>query len=320
MLTRVIRPSTTAEAASLDIPPRQPVVHLRRLRCADEEPLAIESTVLLGSCADAVMTADLARGSLHETLGRAGIVLQRGTGTIAAAAATAEDARLLAIRTGDPLLVERRVITDERGRPIEATESRYAADRYALAIAFEVEAPDRAHDGLDSMSREVAGVSRTPRPRRPGRARPDRDRGRLDRATVEPVDGGSGRTRRAGDRGRCRTSRPGSSTSTSTAGAATTRWAARCARRDGPPPAAARGHRVPADGRDRAAAGPRDVRRDGPGLAAGRPGRRRGAARVQPRRARSSPRRAAARTTRPTSGPRPTWTGATSSRSSTACA
>lgn len=147
MLTRVIRPSTTAEAASLEIPPRQPIVHLRRLRCADEEPLAIESTVLLGSCADAVMTADLARGSLHETLGRAGIVLQRGTGTIAAGAATAEDARLLAIRTGDPLLVERRVITDGHGRPIEATESRYAADRYALAIAFEVEAPDRGDDG-----------------------------------------------------------------------------------------------------------------------------------------------------------------------------
>ncbi len=32
MLTRVIRPSTTAEAASLGIPPRQPVVDLRRLR------------------------------------------------------------------------------------------------------------------------------------------------------------------------------------------------------------------------------------------------------------------------------------------------
>ena len=147
MLTRVIRPSTTAEAASLDIPPRQPIVHLRRLRCADEEPMAIESTVLLGMCADAVMTADLARGSLHETLGRAGIVLRRGTGTIAAAAATAEDARLLAIRTGDPLLVERRVITDAHGRPIEATESRYAADRYALVVAFDVEGPDLTDAG-----------------------------------------------------------------------------------------------------------------------------------------------------------------------------
>ena len=142
LLTRVIRPSSAGESAALDIPSRQPVVHLRRIRLADDEPMALESTVLIGACADAVMTADLAHGSLHETLGRAGFVLRRGTGTIAAAAATAEDARLLGIRTGDPLLVERRVITDGHGRRIEATESRYPADRYALVVAFDVEAPD----------------------------------------------------------------------------------------------------------------------------------------------------------------------------------
>ena len=93
VLTRVIRPSTETEAASLGIPVRQPVVHLRRLRSADDEPIAIESAVLVRDCADAVMTADLVHGSLHETLARAGFVLRRGTGTIAAAAATAEEAR-----------------------------------------------------------------------------------------------------------------------------------------------------------------------------------------------------------------------------------
>lgn len=142
ILTRVIRPSSTAEAASLAIPAHQPVVHLRRLRQADDEPIALETTILIGACAGAVMTADLAHGSLHETLGRAGFVLRRGTGTIAAAAATAEEARLLGIRTGDPLLVERRVILDGHGRPVEATESVYRPDRYALDVQFEVEGPD----------------------------------------------------------------------------------------------------------------------------------------------------------------------------------
>ena len=68
VLTRVIRPSTETEAADLGIPPHQPVVHLRRLRLADGEPIALESTVLIGSTADAVMHADLAGGSLHDTL------------------------------------------------------------------------------------------------------------------------------------------------------------------------------------------------------------------------------------------------------------
>jgi GntR family transcriptional regulator len=142
VLTRVIRPSTTPEATSLGIPPRQPVVHLRRLRLADGEPIALESTILIGACAEAVMTADLAGGSLHETLGRAGFVLAKGMGTISALGATSEDGRLLAIRPGDPLLVERRVIVDGHGRRIEATESRYAAERYGLVVQFEVEAPD----------------------------------------------------------------------------------------------------------------------------------------------------------------------------------
>jgi DNA-binding GntR family transcriptional regulator len=142
MLSRVIRPSSMSEAESLGIPAGESVVDLRRLRLADGEPIALESTVLIGACAPAVMTADLTGGSLHEALVRAGFVPTRGTGTIAAAAAKAPEARLLQIRTGDPLLVERRVILDGHGRRIEATESVYAADRYALDVKFEVEAQD----------------------------------------------------------------------------------------------------------------------------------------------------------------------------------
>jgi GntR family transcriptional regulator len=149
VLTQVIRPSSTAEAASLDIPIHEPIVYLRRLRLADGEPIALESTVLIGATANAVMAADLANGSLHETLRQAGFVPRRGTGTISATAATAEDARILAIRPADPLLVEQRVIEDPHGRRIEATESRYAAARYALEVVFDVDVPelDVTHPG-----------------------------------------------------------------------------------------------------------------------------------------------------------------------------
>jgi GntR family transcriptional regulator len=147
VLDRLVRPSSNGEAASLEIPARQSVVHLRRLRLADGEPIALESTVLIAACADAVMAADLARGSLHETLGRAGFVLRRGTGEISAAAASADEARLLRIRPGDPLLVEQRVIVDGHGRRIEATESRYPAERYGLVVQFDVEGPNGTGSG-----------------------------------------------------------------------------------------------------------------------------------------------------------------------------
>jgi GntR family transcriptional regulator len=37
------------------------------------------------------------------------------------------------------MLVERRVIVDGQGRPLEATETRYAAERYAIDVRFDVE-------------------------------------------------------------------------------------------------------------------------------------------------------------------------------------
>jgi GntR family transcriptional regulator len=140
LLARGIRPATDAEASALTLRPRERVVVLRRLRQADGVPIAIETAVLVGRTADVVMAADLEAGSLHEALARSGLILRRGNATITAEAATPEDASLLKVHEGDPLLVERRVIADGQGHLIEATESRYPGDRYALDVRFEVDA------------------------------------------------------------------------------------------------------------------------------------------------------------------------------------
>lgn len=144
LLARVMRPSTRAEAAALGLAPGEPVVEVRRLRLADGEPIALECAILVAACAPVVLAADLESGSLHAAISAAGPTLRSGTGTVGAGAATAEDARLLDIRRGDPLLIERRVIVDDQGRRVESTESRYAADRYALDVSFVVEDPSEA--------------------------------------------------------------------------------------------------------------------------------------------------------------------------------
>lgn len=147
MLACEIRPSTPPEAALLGIGPAEAVVLVRRLRLADGVPIAVETAVLVRQTANVVMAADLEHGSLHEALASAGLHLRRGNATISAEAATAEDVRLLAVGKGSPLLVERRVIADPGGHPIEATESRYPGDRYALAVRFDV----------DESARDVRG-------------------------------------------------------------------------------------------------------------------------------------------------------------------
>lgn len=145
LLALEIRPSNAAEAASLGLAAAEPVVVVRRVRCADGEAIAVETAILVQQTGQAVFRADLERDSLHDVLSGAGYQLRRGSATITAAAATREDARLLGLRRGDPLLVERRVILDGRDNRIEATESRYPAERYALDVLFEVEArePER---------------------------------------------------------------------------------------------------------------------------------------------------------------------------------
>jgi GntR family transcriptional regulator len=149
LLARVVRPATRGEAAALEIPTGESVVEVRRIRLADDEPIALETAILVAATAATVLAADLEHDSLHAAILAGGLSLRRGTGTVGAAAATADDARLLGIRRGDPLLVERRVIVDGDGRRIEATESRYAADRYALDVSFDVEGP---------VSRDGAGT------------------------------------------------------------------------------------------------------------------------------------------------------------------
>jgi GntR family transcriptional regulator len=144
VLAREIRSARPAEAAALRVARGDPVVIVRRVRCADGQPMAVETAVLIAATAPHVMQADLEHGSLHGALAAGGFQLRRGSASIVAEPASRDDATLLGVRAGVPLLVERRTILDALTRPVEATESRYAGDRYALSVSFEVEGPGRA--------------------------------------------------------------------------------------------------------------------------------------------------------------------------------
>jgi GntR family transcriptional regulator len=117
------------------------VLILRRVRLADGKPVAVERAVFPAERVGAALGADLERESLFESLVAAGLVPTSGAAALAAEAATADDARLLGVRKGTPLLVERRLIRDQDGRPLEWTESRYVGSRYGIDVDFDVELP-----------------------------------------------------------------------------------------------------------------------------------------------------------------------------------
>ena len=118
------------------------VIALRRLRFADDEPMAIEEAVFPAAGSPALLrAADLEHRSLHDTLVEGGHIPTMGRARLGAEAAGPEDAALLGVPVGSPLLVEKRVIHDQDGRPLELCESRYAGDRYGLDVQFDVELP-----------------------------------------------------------------------------------------------------------------------------------------------------------------------------------
>jgi GntR family transcriptional regulator len=139
LLERGIGKPSPGEAARLRLPAGEVVVVIRRLRLADRVPIALEEAKFPGELADAILESDLETGSLHATLVGAGRVPTAGQATITAETAERAEAKLLGVSAGAALLVERRLIADQDGLPLELTESRYVADRYALDVDFVVE-------------------------------------------------------------------------------------------------------------------------------------------------------------------------------------
>jgi GntR family transcriptional regulator len=142
LLRRERREPGPAEASRLQLAPGDEVIALRRLRVADDEPVAIEEAVFPAAKVAALLeSADLEHASLHDTLVHGGHIPTMGRARLGAEAAGPDDAALLGVREGAPLLVEKRVIHDQDGRPLELCESRYAGDRYGLDVQFDVELP-----------------------------------------------------------------------------------------------------------------------------------------------------------------------------------
>jgi GntR family transcriptional regulator len=117
------------------------VIVLQRLRKANGQPVALETALLPARLSDAIGDVDWSAASLHAVLTAAGVQPVAGQATITAQAASATDARRLDVRRNAALLVEERLIFDTDGTPVELTETRYAGDRYALDVLFDVEPP-----------------------------------------------------------------------------------------------------------------------------------------------------------------------------------
>lgn len=111
------------------------VLEVLRLRTLEDEPVLLERTVYAGWIAAAVEELPPDCESVAQALYDAiGLVFAYGEHLIDAVAAGAQDARLLGVRRGSPLLRQRRVTTTHEGRPVEWSDDRYRAGSVTFSI------------------------------------------------------------------------------------------------------------------------------------------------------------------------------------------
>ncbi len=128
------RPATVGDVDRFGVSRGATLWELVRVRLLDGRAVMIERSVYPDAIGSRLSAIDLARSSITACLLDAGIDFARARHTIDAVAATDEDARLLDVAVGQPVLRVRRAATSSLGEPLEWGEDRYRADAVAFVI------------------------------------------------------------------------------------------------------------------------------------------------------------------------------------------
>jgi GntR family transcriptional regulator len=128
------RPGSAAETSRLALPDGAPVYHLVRVRLLSGRPVMLERARYPERVGILVAGLDLTVDSITQRLEELGVVFADAEHVIDAMSAPAEDARLLGVRPGVPLLRERRFTTDRSGQPVEWSDDRYLASEASFSV------------------------------------------------------------------------------------------------------------------------------------------------------------------------------------------
>ncbi len=119
-------------ARALEINEGEKVVHWQRLRLADDAPMCIEDAFLADSLVPGFLEQPLPE-SLYVDLQRRDLLPSWGEDSVDAAVARPEEAELLGIPPGSPLLrIARRAFAGNAA--VEVSRSSFRADRYTLWV------------------------------------------------------------------------------------------------------------------------------------------------------------------------------------------
>ncbi len=128
ILEHAIVPASEEAATALELPEGTDVLHLRRLRLSDGEPLAVLTNIV--PLAIAPTREELEADGLYDCLRARGVQPRIARQRIGARVATAAEARLLDEPSRAALLTMERTAYDDSGAVVEFGQHIYRASRY----------------------------------------------------------------------------------------------------------------------------------------------------------------------------------------------
>ena len=136
VLEQGIVPSNSKVAGYLKIEPMSPVIKILRLRFIEDDPIVLVTSYLPYELCREVVNADLTRQSLYAFLeSQCGLTIGRGRRGIDAVSANENEAELLNIELGSPLLLIDSISFLNDGTPVEYFHGLFRSDR----LHFEAE-------------------------------------------------------------------------------------------------------------------------------------------------------------------------------------
>lgn len=136
VLERGLFTPNNEEILILGLSPASRIARIKRLRSADEVPMAIEASSLPE---DILPHPDRVATSLYDVLRAAGRAPTRAIQRVTAANLTSGDADLLHMKPGDAVLLIERTAYLAHGRPIEFTRGVYRSDNYDFVSELRLE-------------------------------------------------------------------------------------------------------------------------------------------------------------------------------------
>jgi DNA-binding GntR family transcriptional regulator len=128
-------PADTNIAEKLAVAEGDPTLHLRRVRLADDVPVAVLENWLPAEFLD-VTSDELTAYGLYQVLRARGVTMRVAKQRIGARKATTDEARLLEIDRSSALLTMDRTAYDNSGRAVEFGHHCYRPDLYSFEVTL----------------------------------------------------------------------------------------------------------------------------------------------------------------------------------------